>query len=239
MGRRFKLLSNFRGDTHLPHPIGNPISTVLLTVLQKITGYLNAAISPLTMLIDRFYLYIQPHVFFSSSAAWPAQPGVITTAGHIQDCSHPLHRKTRAIVFDELVVHFGPFEKMTNAFFKMSRSWRRMSFSRCTRLSSSSAGLSLPLPGKGCSESSDSLFRQRDMAPLPIPRSRSTEAADRPSAVTRRTASLLNDSSYLFGEYFDFIDTPLLRFHLNKLKDKKQSLMFGVSIKSGTIQDRR
>jgi len=40
----------------------------------------------------------------------------------------------------------------------------------------------------------------------------------------------------LFGECFDFINTPPLKDHLNKLKDKKQSLIFGVSTKSGTIQ---
>ena len=74
MGRRFKLLSNFRGDTHLPHPIGNPISTVLLTALQKLMGYLNAAISALTTLINRFYLYIQPNIFYLTTAAGPSSP---------------------------------------------------------------------------------------------------------------------------------------------------------------------
>ena len=69
-----------------------------------------------------------------------------------------------------------------------------------------------------------------------MPRFRSTEEADRASSVTSRTASFLNDSSYWLGEYFDFMDTPPLKSHLNKLEREKQPLIFGVSIKSGTIQ---
>jgi len=32
------------------------------------------------------------------------------------------------------------------------------------------------------------------------------------------------------------MDTPPLTFYLNKLKEEKQPLTFGVSIKSGTVQ---
>lgn len=78
IGCRFKRLSNFRGDTQLPHPSGNPISTVLPTAFLELTGYFDTAITALAGFINRFYLYIKQYIFFITMTGRSTEPYVVS-----------------------------------------------------------------------------------------------------------------------------------------------------------------
>jgi len=57
--------------------------------------------------------------------------------------AHPLHRKLLCVSPDKPINHFGFFEKMATAFFKISLSSVTMANSRFNRRFSSSSGVSL------------------------------------------------------------------------------------------------
>src|SRR3990172_110865 len=85
IGRCFKLLSRFRGDTHPAHSGCNTITAILPALIQKLTGYFHTAITTFTGFINRFYLYIQPYIFLRTLAVWPTKPGVIATTRYLQN----------------------------------------------------------------------------------------------------------------------------------------------------------
>src|SRR4029077_7383502 len=60
-------------------------------------------------------------------------PGIITGWRYIEHVAQDPHRVVGAAIFDEAKPHFGTPAKIAIDFFKMSRSIRSRSFSRCKR----------------------------------------------------------------------------------------------------------
>src|SRR5258708_33612389 len=79
---------------------------------------------------------------------WPLSPRIVATRGDPQHAAHASHRKLVLIGLDKLVSHRFGSEKMTTAFFRMSRSCRKISTSRRRRSNSASPSGTFPLPGK-------------------------------------------------------------------------------------------
>ncbi len=65
-------------------------------------------------------------------------PSVISTHRHFEDVTHPRDGVLILMLAHELVPHYWLREKMPTAFFRISRSCLRTSFSRLSRRSSSS-----------------------------------------------------------------------------------------------------
>src|SRR3712207_948736 len=98
-----------------------------------------AAVGLPTLAMDRLDLRDQGLILGRPGALRPPQPVVEAAGRGIQNPAHWAHRKVFAMIFDELEFHFGISEKMATAFFKMSRSIRKRSFSRFSfRISSCS-----------------------------------------------------------------------------------------------------
>src|SRR5947208_148728 len=66
-------------------------------------------------------------------ALWLRTPSVEAGRRHAQRIAHDAHRPDIPVVLDQAEPHLGGSEKMATAFFKMSRSMRRRSFSRRSR----------------------------------------------------------------------------------------------------------
>src|ERR1700739_1485254 len=60
-------------------------------------------------------------------------PGIVASRRDAEHAAHDLHRIVRAAIFDEAESHFWTPAKIAIDFFKMSRSMRSRSFSRCKR----------------------------------------------------------------------------------------------------------
>ena len=75
-------------------------------------------------------------------------PGVVSAHGNVEGLTKQADRILPAMLLDELKLYGWGCEKMTNAFFKISRSLWTLSSSRLSRLFSSSKGVWCPLPGK-------------------------------------------------------------------------------------------
>src|SRR6201998_4146340 len=65
-------------------------------------------------------------------------PSIIASRRDAEHAAHDLHRIVRAAIFDEAESHFWTPAKIAIDFFKMSRSMRSRSFSRCKRAISAS-----------------------------------------------------------------------------------------------------
>src|SRR3989338_4747741 len=112
------------------------------------------------------------------------------------------------------VFHLGCFEKMANAFFRISLSSLRLAFSFCNFLNSSSLGFRCPFPGKlpaGSSVYFRLHVRNRFSC---IPRLRAASVTFRPPSVISLTASSLNCLSYFLFLLFSCI-SHLLRLYYN------------------------
>src|SRR3979411_2503857 len=69
-----------------------------------------------------------------AQALWLRTPIVEAGRRHAQRIAHDAHRPDIPVVLDQAEPHLGGSEKMATAFFKMSRSMRRRSFSRRRRV---------------------------------------------------------------------------------------------------------
>src|SRR5258708_2153806 len=118
-------------------------------------------------------------------------PGVEAPCRHPQHAAHNPHFKVLAVVLDKEKTFFYGREKMASAFFNISRSWRKISFSRCKRRSSSSSGCWFPLPTNARSPFVAISVHQRLNVLMATPRSSATCLCDFPLVCTRRTASCL------------------------------------------------
>lgn len=74
-------------------------------------------------------------------------PGIIAALGNFQRLAEKLNRIMVTLLCDELKFYARLREKMPIAFFNMSRSCRKSSFSRFKWRFSSSSGRRCPLPG--------------------------------------------------------------------------------------------
>src|SRR5437588_5395305 len=89
----------------------------------------------------------------------PRSPRVEARWRHAQRITHNPHRPDTPVILDQAEPHLGSSEKMATAFFKMSRSIRRRSFSRRKReISDPKSGAECGA-GAGIGRSADPAFR--------------------------------------------------------------------------------
>jgi hypothetical protein len=137
--------------------------------------------------------YLSQLSIFSNTCRLPAlSPRIIPTPSNPRYFAHLLDRVFPVVLGYESVYRSGSVEKMATAFFKISRSRRRRSFSACKSFKALSEGIAEY--STFCS--SWACHTQSLSKPGVIPNDFSTERRVRPSSTTRRTASFLNSSEY-------------------------------------------
>ena len=115
-----------------------------------------------------------------------------TAAGDSQCPTHPTHGPGPGLAADVGVLHCGPLPKMDMAFFRISTSARRRSFSRWIRASSAIPSGSLPWPGNASSEAFSNSSFQRETKVWLIPSSRAMSLPLRTPSITGAIAASLN-----------------------------------------------
>ena len=131
---------------------------------------LGAARAFFTGLINPFDRHIKTTRFKRSGAFYTIFPGIKPAARHLQYPAHLLNTPRSAVLIDETIARHYPFsEKMTSAFFKISRSRRSRSFYHRSLRTSISLGRTWPVLGKASSSSSHSWRFQGEMMPLLLP----------------------------------------------------------------------
>src|SRR4030081_801668 len=130
----------------------------------------------------------QHHVVPWAAAGWPTPPGEIAALTNTKPTAQAVDGELRFRPIDEREPHRLPSRaKKAVAFFRMSRSWRRISFSR--RSCFSSAVTSLAAADGSTARRSRLRPIQRTSVDSPIPRSPAISRCVRPLVCTRRTAS--------------------------------------------------
>ena len=213
-----------RAQSQCAHPSSHSIFSYRPTFFPQRTRDFGAARALFANLKKAFDRPIETTRFSSSGAFSTPFPRIIPTGRHLQDSAHLLNTPQSAVLVDETIASHYPFsEKMTTAFFKISRSRRSRSFSRRRSRSSTSLGRTWPVPGKASSSSSRNWRFQREIMPLLIPKRRSTSDAFIPASEAMPIASNLNARS-----------NPLCA--INTPPESKVNRLLGVSTGMGEIQ---
>src|SRR5712672_1596640 len=133
----------------------------------------------------------QHHVVTLAAASWPTSPGEIAALANPEHTAQAMGGKLRFRPIDEREPHRLPSRtKKAVAFFRMSRSCRRISFSRRSRFSSAVTSLATPDGSIACRSRLRPI--QRTSVDRPIPRSPAISRCVRPLVRARRTASSAN-----------------------------------------------
>src|SRR6202165_29101 len=83
--------------------------------------------------VDPFDVVGEPTSCAGSPALRARAPGIVASRRDTEHLAKDRHRIVDAAIFDEAEPHFGTPAKIAIDFFKMSRSMRSRSFSRCKR----------------------------------------------------------------------------------------------------------
>src|SRR3954469_18319788 len=133
----------------------------------------------------------QHHVVALAAACWPTSPGEIAALADAEHAAQTVDRELRFHPIDQREPHRLPSRaKKAVAFFRMSRSCRRISFSRPSRFSS--AVTSLSAAAGSTARRSRLRPTHRTSVDSPIPRSPAISRCVRPLVCARRTASSSN-----------------------------------------------
>src|SRR5881392_241430 len=132
-------------------------------------------------------------------ALWLRTPSVEAGRRHAQGIAHDAHRPDIPVVLDQAEPHLGGSEKMATAFFKMSRSMRRRSFSRRSRaISAVRSGEDVDADVLECNAvpAPRPSLRLRQLRSIEgeMPSSPAICPNDRPLLASRATDSCLNSS---------------------------------------------
>src|SRR4030095_5845678 len=92
-----------------------------------------AAIASAGLAMDPLDVVDEVTIGGRSPALRARAPGIVTGRRDSEHVTHDRHRVVGAAIFDEAEPHFGAPAKIAIDFFKMSRSMRSRSFSRCRR----------------------------------------------------------------------------------------------------------
>jgi len=116
------------------------------------------------------------------------KPPALDRAGSLHTLSAPFLRRRTSLQL---------LHEDSDRFFKTSRSWRKISFSRRSRRISSSVAFRRPGPGNAASPSCLAFRTHCLSSPSDSPHSRSTSASDLPLLAASSTASRLNSLLYV------------------------------------------
>src|ERR1700681_1687047 len=157
-----------------------------------------AAVASAGVAMDPLDVVDQLTIGGRSPALRPRAPGIIAGRRYPEHLAQDPHRVISAAIFDEAKSHFGTPAKITIDFFKMSRSMRSRSFSRCKRAISaawSADGSVACVVGRRAaavgSRPAPRCSTQRRKTESRRPSSLATEPIERPLEATRSTACRL------------------------------------------------
>src|ERR1700687_1550365 len=173
------------------HQPGYPAATDREAAIPQFPRHSGTAIGAVRQGKGRPDMCQQHHVVTLAAAGWPTPPGEIAALTNTKHTAQAMDGEFRFRPIDEREPHRLPSRaKKAVAFFRMSRSWRRVSFSRRSLLNSAVRSLS----AADGSTARRSRLRpiQRTSVDSPIPRSPAISRCVRPLVCTRRTASSSN-----------------------------------------------
>src|SRR5271169_830303 len=176
----------------LPHQSGDPMTTDGDPVIAKLARHARAAVGCVRQCKGRANMGQQHHVLMLSTAGRSILPGKIAALADAKNLAETLDGEFLLRRIDETEPHRLPsLAKKVAALFRISRSCRKISFSRRNRFSS--AARSSCRSGGGASIScSRRLSSQRRSVERPTPRSIAISLCVRPLTSTNRTASASN-----------------------------------------------
>src|SRR4029077_20785473 len=176
----------------LSHQPGDPMTTDGDPVIAKLAWHARAAVGCVRQCKGRANMGQQPHVLMPPTAGRSILPGKIAALADAKNLAETLDRDFLLRRIDETEPHRLPsLAKKVAALFRISRSCRKISFSRRNRFSS--AARSSCRSGGGASIScSRRLSSQRRSVERPTPRSLAISLCVRPLTSTNRTASASN-----------------------------------------------
>src|ERR1700680_1861565 len=173
------------------HQPGYSAATAREAALPHFPRHSGAAIGAVRQGKGRPNMCQQHHVVTLATAGWPTSPGEIAALADTKHAAQAMDGEFRFRPIDEREPHRLPSRaKKAVAFFRMSRSCRRISFSRRSRFSS--AATSLAAADGATARRSRLRPIQRTSVDSPIPRSPAISRCVRPLVCTRRTASSSN-----------------------------------------------
>src|ERR1700704_5059638 len=173
------------------HQPGYPAATDREAAIPQFPRHSGTAIGAVRQGKGRPDMCQQHHVVPLAAAGWPTPPGEIAALTNTKPTAQAIDGEFRFRPIDEREPHRLPSRaKKAVAFFRMSRSCRRISFSRRSRFSS--AVISLVAADGSTARRSRLRPIQRTSVESPIPRSPAIARCVRPLVCTRRTASSSN-----------------------------------------------
>src|SRR5215208_2294138 len=173
------------------HQPGYPSTTDREAAIPQFPRHPGTAIGAVRQSKGRPDMRQQHHVVALAATGWPTSPGEIAALADAEHTAQAVDREFRFRPIDQREPHRLPSRaKKAVAFFRMSRSCRRISFSRRSRFSS--AVTSLSAAAGSTARRSRLRPTHRTSVDSPIPRSPAISRCVRPLVCARRTASSSN-----------------------------------------------
>src|SRR6185295_963004 len=172
----------------LRHQARHALAAAAFAALRQLVMDARAAITMFRLLVNRPNLDTQSAIFSAAGAFRTPAPRVVPAHGDLQHATQDHHRKVPGLRPYEAVLHRGRSEKIAKAFFRISRSCRRTSTSRCSRRTSCS------VVSSRTTEIGASLSRHARSCLDDMPKFRATALKLWPLVANSFTASRLNSS---------------------------------------------
>ncbi len=173
----------------LTHQARRPTAANMQAIVAQVARHARAAVGTVRQCKGRPNMRQQHHVLVLAAAGRAPLPGEVATLTDAKDAAETVHGELLLRLVDELEAHRLPsLAKKAVARFRMSRSWRRISFSRRSRFNSAARSGGADPTGASAARS---LLRpiQRTSVESPTPRSSAISRWVLPLVRTRRTAS--------------------------------------------------
>src|SRR5262245_3589031 len=179
------------GQSTRPHQARHPLATGPAPAGPQLGKNPRAPVALPALGVDRRDLKAQPGVGLRAWPRRPRLPGVESGARHVKSATEQPHWEGGLLPGDEGEPHAFSFAKKAVAFFRMSRSIRRVRTSRQSWPNSSRSAV-VSAPAGPCPASTSACRTQLRSAVSVRSNSRATVGTDLPLSRTRRTASALN-----------------------------------------------
>src|SRR5215213_632121 len=177
----------------LAHQPGGPTATDLQSLILQLAGHAWTAVGPIREGEGRADVGQQNEILpLARAGCWTRSPGKVAAGAHFENLTQTGDGEVLFRRIDEPELHRLPsLAKKAVAFFRISLSWRKISFSRHSRFSSAAVSSCRSSGGSSISRSRrrSSQWRRVDR---PTPRSAATSRRLRPLVRASRTASSRN-----------------------------------------------
>src|SRR5215213_8278977 len=176
----------------LAHQPGGPTATDLQSLILQLAGHAWTAVGLMGEGEGRADMGQQDQVLPLARAGWTRSPGEIAALADVKNLAQTCDGEALFRRIDEPELHRLPsLAKKAVAFFRISRSWRRISFSRRSRFSSAAMSSWRSSGGSSISRSRRRSIQWRRVD-MPTPRSAAIARRLRPLVRASRTASSRN-----------------------------------------------